>query len=213
MKKLATFISVLFHPLLFPSYGTLLILAANPDLFGAFGEKIHIVWLIIVFVLTFLFPVIWLLMMKKLEMISSLHLETASERIIPFVAVATFYLWTAWMFKPNVNMKIPTNIFVFYMMLGSCLAIFSSFFINIFSKISLHALGTGNLIGLMLIVIRQSPYDLRWAVPACILLAGLVGTARLFLKAHNTNQIFAGYFVGFTAQFLAFSIAPFIFSH
>ena len=76
-------------------------------MFGAFGEKVHGVWLIIVFALTFMFPAVWILMMRGLDMIDSLSLETANERIIPFVSTATFYLWATWMFKPNVHMKIP----------------------------------------------------------------------------------------------------------
>ncbi len=210
MKLAAKIFSVLFHPLLFPTYGTLLILFTNPNLFGYFGEKVHIVWLIIIFALTFLFPVIWLVMMRRLEMIESFHLETAKERIVPFIATATFYLWTAWMFKPSINMKIPPNQVIFYMMLGACLAVFVSFFINIFSKISLHAIAAGSLLGLVLAVVKFSTYDLRLLVVSAVLLAGIIGTARLILNAHTPREVFTGYFVGFTAQFVAFSIVPLI---
>ena len=148
MKIVAKIISYLFHPLLFPTYGLLLLITTNPNRFGYFGEKLHIVWLIIIFALTFLFPAIWLLMMKRLEMIDSLNLETNKERIVPFIATATFYLWTAWMFKSNVNMKIPTDKLIFYMMLGSCFTIFMALCINIFMKISLHTMGAGNLLGI-----------------------------------------------------------------
>lgn len=211
MKIPARIISYIFHPLLFPTYGTLLIIAVNPNMFGYFGEKLHAAWLIIVFALTFIFPAVWLLMMKRLEMIDSLLMETSKERIVPFIATATFYLWTAWMFKPNVNMKIPPNQLVFYMMLGCCLGIFIAFFINIFSKISLHAIGVGGLIGLMLPLIRISTYDLRFVLIGIILLAGIVGTAQLLLKAHSEKEILTGYFVGFTGQFIAFTLLPKIF--
>lgn len=208
MKIPARIISVLFHPLLFPTYGTLLILATNPNRYGYFGEKLHIVWLIIVFALTFVFPAVWLLMMKRLEMIQSLTLNTTNERIIPFIATATFYLWTAWMFKRNVHMKIPSNEMIFYMMTGSCFSIFLSLIINIFSKISLHALAAGNLLGLTLLMIRFSIYDLRFVLVVAILLAGIIGTARMILNAHSEKQIFWGYFIGFAAQFIAFTFVP-----
>jgi hypothetical protein len=177
-------------------------------MFGYFGEKLHVAWLIIVFALTVIFPSVWLLMMKRLEMIESLLLETSKERIIPFIATGTFYLWTAWMFKPNVNMKIPPNQLVFYMMIGACLSIFMAFFVNIFGKISLHSLGVGSLIGLILTLIRTSTYDLRFVLLAFILVGGIVGTARLILKSHSEREIYAGYFIGFLGQFLAFTIIP-----
>ncbi|MCW5908797.1 MAG: hypothetical protein KIS94_13120 [Chitinophagales bacterium] len=210
MKSIARLFSFLFHPLLFPTYGALLILATNPNLYGYFGEKVHVVWLIIIFALTFVFPVIWLVMMKRLEMIESFHLETAKERIIPFIATATFYLWTAWMFKPSATMKIPPNQLIFFMMLGACVAVFLGFFINIFTKISLHTIAAGCLLGLVLAIIRFSTYDLRILLVTFIFLAGAIGTARLTLNAHTQREVYLGYFVGFTGQFVAFNIIPHI---
>lgn len=210
MKISARIISVLFHPLLFPTYGVLLILLCNPNMYGYFGEKVHVIWLIVVFAPTFLFPVVWMLMMKRLQMIQSLELNEAKERIIPFVACATFYLWTMWMFKPNAEMKIPSNLLVFYMMGGASLSLFLLFFINIFFKVSIHAAGAGNILGLLLPLIRYSTYDLRILLVVVILAAGVIGTARLILNAHTPREIFTGYFVGFTGQFASFTFVPFL---
>ena len=206
MKALSKFISYLFHPLLFPTYGTVLILALNPNMFGYFGEKLHFVWLIIVFALTFMFPAVWILMMKGLGMIESLNMETSKERIIPFVAAGTFYLWTTWMFKANVHMKIPANQFIFYMMVGACISLFAAFLMNIFTKVSLHTLGAGSILGLLLILVKFSTFDIRILFIIAIVLAGIIGTARLILKAHDEPEIIAGYLIGFTGQFLAFNV-------
>lgn len=206
MKTISGIISYIFHPLLFPTYGTLLILGLNPNMFGYFGERLHIVWLIIVFALTFVFPGIWMLMMKGLRMIDSLHMETSKERIVPFVAAITFYLWTTWMFKANVHMKIPTNQFIFYMMAGACISISVAFFMNIFTKVSLHAMGAGSILGLTLTLVKFSTFDLRLLFVGVILLAGIIGTARLILKAHTELEVISGYFIGFAGQFLAFGV-------
>jgi membrane-associated phospholipid phosphatase len=208
MKFAAKFISVVFHPLLFPAYGLMLLLSTNPTRFGHFGEKLHVLWFIIVFMLTFVFPVIWLTMMKRLEMIDTFSLETTKERIVPLIATATFYLWTTWMFKSNVHLKIPTDKLIFYMMLGACIGIFITLFTNIFMKISLHTLGAGNLLGLLLPLVRLSTYDLRPVFLAAILLAGIIGAARLVLKAHTPREVYIGYLVGFMGQFIAFTFAP-----
>ncbi|HLP21218.1 MAG TPA: hypothetical protein VK174_12990 [Chitinophagales bacterium] len=206
MRIPAKIVSVVFHPLLFPTYGLLLLLSTNPNRFGQFGDKLHIVWFIIIFTLTFLFPTIWLLMMKKLEMIDSFNLETTNERIVPLIATATFYLWTTWMFKSNVHLKIPTDKLIFLMMLGSCFTIFLALCTNIFMKISLHTLGAGNLLGLLLPVLRISTFDLRGVFIAFILLAGLIGASRMILKAHTQREVLVGYLVGFTGQFIAFTV-------
>jgi len=211
MKDVARFVSYIFHPLFFPTYGTLLIVGLNPNMFGPFRDKVHFAWLIIIIALTIVFPLVWILMMRGLQMIDSLQLRTSKERIIPFVATATFYLWATWMFKPTVTMKIPPNLPIFYMMLGACFAIFEAFVINVFAKVSLHTLAAGSLTGLTLILIRYSTFDLRLMFVGVILMAGVIGTARLMLKAHTDKEVALGYVAGFTAQFISFSIAPHFF--
>jgi hypothetical protein len=211
MKATARIISYLFHPLLFPTYATAIILAVNPNLFGQFADRAQGVWMIIVFALTFIFPAVWILMMKGLKMIDSLTMETTQDRIIPFIATASFYLWATWMFKPNVHMKIPNNMLIFYMLLGSCFSLFMAFFINIFAKISLHSLAAGSLLALLLALIHTSTIDMRLMLIGAILLAGIIGSSRLILNAHSEREVFSGYLVGFTGQFLAFTIIPRLF--
>ncbi len=208
MKLIARLISIVFHPLLFPTYGLLLLVSTNPGRFGHFGEKLHVVWLIIVFALTVVFPMVWMLMMKRLEMIDSLSLETTKDRIVPFIATATFYLWTTWMFKSNVHLKIPTDKLIFLMMLGCSFTIFFALLANIGMKISLHAMGAGNLLGIILPLIRISSYDLRFLFVGLILVAGLIGASQLILKRHTEREVFTGYLLGFTAQFIAFTLVP-----
>ena len=141
-------------------------------------------------------------------MIDSLDLNTTTERIVPFIATATFYLWTTWMFKSNVHLKIPTDKLIFLMMLGCCFTVFLALIMNIFMKVSLHTLGAGNLLGIILPLIRISTYDLRFVFVGLILLAGIIGASRLILKAHTEREVFTGYFLGFTGQFIAFTIIP-----
>jgi membrane-associated phospholipid phosphatase len=38
---------------------------------------------------------------------------------------------------------------------------------------------------------------------AILLLAGVIGTARLYLKAHSLPEVLNGYLIGFAAQMLA----------
>lgn len=208
MKTFAKVISTVFHPLLFSTYGAMVLLGVNPQRFGYFGQHEQILWLIIMFALTFMFPGVWLLMMYRLQMIDNLKLDTTKDRIIPLVAIITFYLWAAWMFKPAPNMKIPPNPMLFYMMMGACIAVVIAFFMNSFYRISLHAVAAGGLLGLLLVLVRYSPYDLRLMLVVFILLAGLIGASRLILEAHKPQEIYAGYFIGFTGQFIAFSIVP-----
>jgi hypothetical protein len=211
VKTIATVVSGVFHPLLFPTYGAFMLIAANPHIFGLLGSKASLLWLMVVFILTFLFPTIWLLMMKKLDLVQSLKLETATERIIPYIATCSFYLWAFMMFKPGHTNTLFSSSLISLMLLGAAISGFVGFFANIFTKISIHTIGAGSMLGLVLAILRFSYYDLRILFVIIIIMAGLIGTSRLILKAHDTKQVYLGYLAGFTGQFLAFSIIPLLF--
>lgn len=207
-RTFANIISYLFHPLLFPAFGTAAIIFANPHLFGNFDFRQQFLWIFLVFVLTFVFPVVWLVMMRKLQMIDSLKLETTRERIIPYIATATFYLWTYRMFHPSTSNTMFANELISSMMLGAAIAIFIGFFINIFMKVSIHAIGAGCFFGLALVLARISDFNLTFLLIGSILVGGMIGTARLVLEAHRPAEIFTGYLVGFVGLFVAFNIVP-----
>ena len=202
-QRIAKFLSYLFHPMLMPSYGTALIIWANPHLFGAYKLKGQALWLIIVFIMTFIFPAVWLFLMKRLELISDYQFVNAKDRIIPYIAIATFYLWTFKLFKPTAEFTPYSNQLISLMMLGSSVTIFIGFFVNIFRKISLHAMGVGAMAGLVIALMRISDFDLRLVFIIVLLLGGIIGSARLLLQAHEPREIWWGYGAGFIGQWVA----------
>ena len=161
-QRFAAFISWLFHPLLFPTYGALFIIAANPHLFGFYSLKAQMLWGIIIFVFTFICPVVWLVMMKRLELIDDYKMENGKDKIIPYVAVASFYIWMFKLFKPTTEATPYSNELISIMMLGAFFSISIGFFINIFKKISIHAIAAGGFLGLILWMMRLSDFDLRF---------------------------------------------------
>ena len=212
MNRIASLISYLMHPLLFPTLSVGVILALNPWHYAHLSLKSKMLWLIVTFILTFIFPVVWLLMLKTLNLVSSIHLDSSRDRIIPYVATATFYLWTWKLFSPSVHNVQFSDLFISSMLLGAAVNVLLCFFINLFHKISLHTAGMGGLIALLVILVNYSAYDIRMYVPLVLLLAGIVGSARLWLGAHTSAEVFSGYFAGFFAQFAAFFILPAIFN-
>jgi hypothetical protein len=80
--------------------------------------------------------------------------------------------------------------------LGSCLAMFS----NIFFKISLHTIAAGGAVFFFAWQMHLDPHWPQfWLVPV-LLLAGLVGTARLLRSAHHPMEIYLGYLAGALSQ-------------
>lgn len=201
MKTAAKFFTYAFHPLLLPTYSFALVIYTNPFLFGNYGSY---TWIPIlkVFLNTFMFPVLSLLMMFQLGFIKSFTMDDAKERIIPYISTLVFYIWTFSVFR---NSGDPLLLSV--VMLGACLSASAAFVINLFRKISLHATGMGALLGLAFGNAFFSAQDIILSLIVVAIIAGIVGTSRLILNAHKDTDIYLGYFVGFMLQVVAFRLS------
>ncbi|MCB9282613.1 MAG: hypothetical protein H6563_00950 [Lewinellaceae bacterium] len=217
LRGVAKVISLLFHPLLMLTYMTVLLLIIQPFWFGVnqISEKIPL--LLAVFFSSFLIPGVAVLMMRFLGLVESMELRDKKERIGPYIVAAIFYLWLYINFRHD-----PSTPPLFSaLVLGCVIGLFLAFFVNIFSKISAHAVGMGGLLGMLIILLGMGPVDpvliplgslgvlqttLGTLLLLVILLAGAVGTSRLLLKAHEAIDLYGGYMVGLIAQFVSFRL-------
>ena len=214
MRLIAQFISVVFHPLLMLTYMLILLLLVNPYLFGvpSIGDNKFLIAMI--FMSTFLIPMLAVVMMRFLGLIDTLEMRDRTERVGPYIATGIFYMWMA--FYCVRSPVIPTAYAV--PVVGTTIALFTAFIINIFQKISIHAVGMGGLVGMILITMRLFSYDnfmvktegagslqisMSLLLVGAIIAAGVVGTARLLLNAHTPRELYGGYLVGFVTQFIA----------
>ena len=215
LRLLAQVVSFIFHPLLIVTYMLVLLLLVNPYLFGvsSIGDSASKLLILQIFLSTFFIPGVAVSMLRFTGMISSFEMKDKQERIGPYIITGVFYLW---MFRNFLtNPSIPTAFTSF--LLGATIGLFFAFFINIFSKISAHAVGVGGLLGMVVITMLLFSYDTFTILSArgtlevsmstvlliTIVIAGLVGTARMALEAHEPMDLYVGYLVGFASQFMA----------
>lgn len=203
--------SGVFHPLLVPTYMFALLMLVNPFLFGAsgFGEQRALLTLLMMVLYTAVIPMISVLLMVALNMVNSVMMEEKTERIGPLLLVMVLYFWVY--YNLSNNNDVPTIFSTF--LLGVVIALALAFVINVLDKISLHTVGMGGLVGMLMITmglfgangIEIGGYTVGLGVLLIVgvVIAGLVGTARLALGAHDNVQIYAGYLVGFLAQLVA----------
>ncbi len=215
----AQLISVLMHPLLMPTYMLALLMLVNPYLFGVnhIGESSSRFLLLRIFASTYFLPAVAFVMLRLLGLITSIEMQDRRERTGPYIITGIFYLW---MFRNLLdNPQIPTAYTAF--MLGATIGLFMAFFINIFSKISAHAVGMGGLVAMVVLTMFLFSYDTftihtEWfgilhfnmlvVLLAVLLTAGIVGTSRLWLEAHKPMEVYGGFAVGFLAQLIAVRI-------
>lgn len=217
LRGIARLISILFHPLLILTWITIVLLVVNPYWFGVHRPADKAPLLLAIFFSSFVIPGISVLLMRFLGMVETIELKDKKERIGPYIATGVFYLWLYVNFRNDPG--VPPHFAAF--VLGSVIGLFLAFFINNFSKISAHAVGMGGLTGMFIILTSLGSFDpvfirlgslgaIQTTVTTLLLLsilaAGLVGSSRLILKAHEPIDLFGGYMVGLAAQFFAFRI-------
>ena len=153
-----------------------------------------VVWLyilLVVFINTLLIPVLLFWMMKRLKIIESLHLDSQKDRFYPFAIIGIFYLTTWYVFN---SIEIFTYLSLVFVL--AAILVFFALAINFFWKISIHSMSMGAMSTAVLYLAAVHFIDEVWPVYLIFILSGLVGYARLKLKAHSSSQVYIGYILG-----------------
>lgn len=189
MNKLAQLISVITHPILLPTWMFLIFIASGICDVSFIKTELC---LAVIFGTTFMMPAIAILFLKKFKVIGSLTMDRREDRFLPLFVMVVFLYATSRFFN-GIHVLALYN---FYLICNLVLCVIV-FWINLYWKISMHGIGWGAFVALLLMMTSVSsrlflPYFL-----SSILLSGIVGSARLYLKSHNESQVYVGFIVGF----------------
>lgn len=193
-------ISYLFHPLLIPTIGLWLIFHTQSYISFIITPELQRALYVVVFIATFVFPVLSSILLLIMGRVRSLEMESPEERRIPYLLTAIYYSMGYYMLSTKVSLPVQINL----LLLGANISVVLTMLININWKISAHAIGVGGLIGALLGFSNQLKVNVVNELILAILIAGLVGYARLRNNAHTQSQVYSGYLVGFLCEFLLF---------
>ena len=186
----------MFHPLLMVTYG--IVLALSFTYLAIYPPAMKLLLTGGAFLSTAIIPGVFIFMMVKNGAASDMELSNKHERVVPYLIFITSVMVCAfYMYK----MMLP--FWFISLLLGTCIALIIALLINFFWKISAHAIGIGGLLGGIMGVARIHLINPYWAFIIVIILAGLIGTARLFLRKHTPMQVYAGFCLGFICTFVA----------
>lgn len=188
---LAKTISLIFHPLLIPLYGLLIIFSA-PTLIGYLPYTVKKTLFILILINNVLLPFSFIPYFKIRNIISSWKLDNRRERIIPFLSTSFFYSVT---FFITFRYHIP--VFIKLFILTAAVLAIAMTIINFWYKISIHSGGSGALVALVAVLSIKMHTPLPWLLAGVIISAGLVLTSRLWLAYHRPGEVWSGLFLGF----------------
>jgi hypothetical protein len=189
-NNLAKIISAVFHPLLMPVYGMLIVFSA-PTIFGYLPVNVKKILLLIIVINDVLVPLFLMPYFRLRNIISSWTIEDRRERTIPLIATSFFYSVTVY-----ITLKFHIPLFIKSFILASALLVIAVTLINFWWKISIHSVGAGALLALIAILSIKMQTPLPWLLIAAIISAGMVMSSRLWLESHKPGEVWSGFFLG-----------------
>lgn len=197
MQRAARIVSFIFHPLLFPTYIFLALL--NSHAYFAYRVPAAMQWVLTaaIFIVTFVFPSLSSYIMLKRGVVHSLEMENRSERIFPYLITAIYFFGCYFMLKNS-----HLSAFFYQVQLGAAITVLMAAIINLRWKISAHMAGIGGLAGVFFTLSIILPDSFMREFLLSVLLAGIIGAARLLAGLHSNAQIYAGFVLGFLCEWV-----------
>lgn len=192
-------ISYVFHPIIFSIISALLYFIILPSHITKQSEYSI---LTIVFLSTYIIPILLLLFLKRFKMIESYHLERIEERKFPVLFMIVLFVLLG---KTLLAAKVVD--LLAYSFFG-CAASLTLVYLLFLSKLktSLHTLSISGLIGFMCVISFHYKLNFLILIMFLFFLFGVIAVSRLKLKAHKMSEIYVGFLIGFSSQLIAYTL-------
>ncbi len=161
-----------------------------------FNFKVDVIITIAIF--TVFIPILTFILLKRLRLIDTVFVKDVKQRRIPL------YLYVLLLFiiiTKVISKSIFAELFDFF--LATLIsAVICLFFVLIRIKASMHMMGIAGLVLFFVVLSITYQLNITFALSFLILMIGIVGSSRLYLKAHTFTELIIGFFIGAIPQVL-----------
>lgn len=192
LSRFSTILSYALHPFLLPTIMVIALMFGN-SIMSVIPTSLKLYFIGMIALGTFILPVLMILLLRVFKIIPSTNFDNSKDRIIPMFIVAICYI-ACYISLKQIGLSYLLNKFI----LAAFLCVMAAFVINFFWKISLHMIGMGGIVAILIVLNSTGYAKFPVTIAIFIILAGLVGSARLYLGRHDAAQVVAGFAVGFT---------------
>ncbi len=189
-EKTAKFISAVFHPVLLPSLGFLLLISTGiyDYLLSAEAKKYL---LLVIFFTTATLPMLTIALLA-LNPKFDFAMKESRDRVLPLLFSSVFY-YTGFMLLGKIHFLPVFKLF----MIASVLLIVLLLLISYRWNISIHMAAAGAVTATFFAVSFRGGHNPEGILIIAVLVSGLTGTSRMILNKNNLQQLAAGYLLGF----------------
>ena len=149
----------------------------------------------VVYCFTILMPTLTIFIFRKINGFSPEELVERKRRYIPFILTITSYVFCLLMMH---RLNIPW--YMTGIILSALVVMIICVIVNLKWKLSEHMAGAGAVIGGL--VAFSALYNPVWWLCLFILVAGVLGTARIILRHHTLGEVMGGFAVGLICSLL-----------
>jgi len=196
----AWIISIIFHPIIYASLGAYIMLLSLPE-FKYFHPDVIWRYLKLVFMLTYVFPIVAIPLYFLI--LRTVKVEVSKKHIRLFLLLTTVIIYSfSYKILSDYSLFQYVNLYI----LLCALLMLVSFVVTYFWQISLHMIGIGGFLGLLLTLLFAGIAYFEMLIAIFVFISGLVAYARLKLKAHVPSQVYIGFATGGIISFIFLSV-------
>lgn len=195
MQHILKSISFIFHPLIMPFLGVGFYFLKSPRFIP---ETTIIAKLFSIGILTIVLPILLFYLLKTINKINSIYLETTKERIWPLILNCIIVILI--LNRVLTLNEIPELYFFFIGILCSTLACLILAFLKF--KVSIHMIAAAGLFMFVVAIGIHFKININGTIAAMCIVMGAIATSRLHLKAHSSIELIIGFFIGLIPQLI-----------
>lgn len=151
----------------------------------------------VVYCFTILMPTLTIFLFRKINGFTPEDLTERKRRYVPFILTITSYVFCLLMMH---RLNIPW--YMTGIICASLIVMIICVIVNLKWKLSEHMAGAGAIIGGLVAFSALFGYNPVWWLCLFILIAGVLGTARIILQHHTLGEVLVGFAVGLICSLL-----------
>lgn len=156
----------------------------------------RLIVLLLVYFFTILLPTFLIHLYRHSQGWTLIEMGQKRRRMVPYAISILCYLACIWLMQHLHIYHFVPSILIAALLIQMVCAL-----INVWWKISTHMAGIGGVTGALIIFSELFSFNPVWWLCLVLVMAGVLGTARMILRQHSLAQVLCGFAVGLVCAF------------
>lgn len=186
---MARVISLIFTPFYLPLVGLIILFLFS--YMNLLPWEYRLMVLAQVYFFTILLPTFLIHLYRRVQGWTRMELGHKRRRVIPYLLSIMCYLACLYVME-----SLQIYHFISSVVMGALVVQITCAIINIWWKISTHTAAVGGVAGALFAFAYEFGFNPLWWFCLILIVAGVLGSARMILRQHSLGQVVAGFCIG-----------------